>query len=66
MSVELDRLREEVAETKTITASAIALIAGLVEKLRASASLEEVMQLADDLDAQNALLAEAIALNSAE
>lgn len=65
MSVALDRLKQEVAESKTVTESAVTLIQGLRSKLAEivadGTDPEEVAQLANDLDAATASLAVAVA-----
>ncbi len=65
MTPELARLKDEVAETKQITASAVTLLVGLSSQIR---DLKDdpaaLAALADDLDASNAELAAAIAANT--
>lgn len=65
MSDALDRLTTEVAETRSAVDSAVTLISGLAEQIRDlkddPAALEA---LADDLDAQQADIAAAVAANS--
>lgn len=64
MSVELDRLTAEVSETKTAVDSAIALIGGLADAIRAIATDPAALNaLADELDAQQAAIAAAVAAN---
>lgn len=64
----LDELKAEVAETKTVQESAIALLQGLKAKLDealAGGNVEaEVKALRDELDASNAALADAVAANT--
>ena len=61
----LDKLTEEVTENTSVTQSAIALITGLAEKVRAVAGDEAAtLDLANQLDAQNAGLAAAVAANT--
>ena len=56
------RLTEEVAEAKTVNASARTLIAGLAERVRAVAGDEAAtLALATELDAENAAMAQAVA-----
>lgn len=62
----LEELKREVEETKTVINSAITLIGGLAQRLRdiltgGGATEEELQELIDDLDADQASLAEAIA-----
>ena len=65
MSAELDCLTEEVAETKTVVASAKALLSRLAELIRnAGTDPVALAALANDLDAQNAELAAAVAANT--
>lgn len=65
MSAELDRLTTEVAETRAAAASIIALVSGLAEQIR---DLKDdpaaLAALADDLDAQQAAIAEAVTANT--
>ena len=65
MSAALDRLTQEVAETKTAVESAITLIDGLADQIRDlkddPAALEA---LADELDAQQAAIAAAVTANT--
>lgn len=64
MSVELDRLTTEVAETKTAVDSAITLIDGLAQRLRDVANdPAAITALADELDAQQAKIAAAVVAN---
>jgi hypothetical protein len=61
MSAELDRLTTEVAETKAGVASAIRLIQGLAQQIRDNATDPVALNaLADDLDAQQKDLADAV------
>ena len=62
----LEELKREVEETKTVINSAITLIGGLAQRLRdiltgGGATEEELQELIDDLDTEQASLAEAIA-----
>jgi len=60
----LERLTEEVEQSRTVAESAKALIVGLAEQLRqASTDPAAINTLADRLDAQQALLAAAIEAN---
>jgi hypothetical protein len=62
---QLDRLILEVQETKTVMASASALIADLAQRIRDNAGNEAALQaLADELDAAQGALGEAIAANT--
>jgi hypothetical protein len=64
MSVELDRLTAEVAETKTVAASAVTLIEGLAQKIRDSVNDPAALTaLADSLDADQTKIAAAITAN---
>ena len=61
----LEELKREVEETKTVINSAITLIGGLAQRLRdiltgGGATEEELQELIDDLDADQADLAAAI------
>lgn len=66
MSAQLDALKAEVEETKTVAASAVTLLNGLSQQIldlkNDPAALE---QLAADLDASNAALAAAVEANTA-
>lgn len=67
MSPELEALKTEVAETKTIAGSAITLLNGLKTKLDeaiANNNMQDVVQLRNDLDASNNELAAAITANT--
>lgn len=65
MSDSLDRLTAEVAETKTVAASAKAMIAGLAQQIRDNATDEAALnQLADDLDSSTNDLAGALTENT--
>lgn len=61
MSETLDHLRSGVAAIVGAADSAKALIAGLVERLRAIGDISEVNVLADELEAKAAELSEAVA-----
>lgn len=64
MSAALDRLTQEVAETKGAADSAIALLTGLGDYIRANVSDQAALNaLADDLDAKQAEIAAAVAAN---
>lgn len=64
MSAELDRLTTEVTETSGAVDSALALIAGLADQIRAlSTDPAALTALADSLDAQQAKIAAAVAAN---
>src|SRR5215510_6469707 len=64
MSAEVDKLRQEVAENNTVISSAVALINGLAEKLKEAANADDtkaaVLELANQLDANTAILAAAV------
>ena len=65
MSAELDRLTTEVAETKTAIDSALTLIAGLADQIRAlKDDPAKLAALADELDAKQAEIAAAVAANT--
>jgi phage shock protein A len=65
MSAELDRLTVEVSETKTVQESAIALLQKLSDLIRNSVNdPAKLTALADDLDAQQKSLADAVAANT--
>lgn len=65
MSAELDRLTQEVAQTRTVVDSAIALLARLAQLIRDAASdPAKLAALADDLDAQQGALADAVTANT--
>ena len=65
MSAEMDRLRQEVSETKTVAESATALINSLSQQIRDNAEDPEAMrQLADELDASQQTLGAAITANT--
>ena len=62
MSIELDRLTNEVAETAGVVDSAIVLIAGLRDAIIAAGTDPAALTaLADSLDSQQAALAAAVA-----
>lgn len=67
MSPELEALKTEVSETKTIAGSAIALLNGLKTKLDeaiANNNMQDVVELRNELDASNNELAAAITANT--
>jgi septal ring factor EnvC (AmiA/AmiB activator) len=65
MSAALDRLTTEVSETATVVDSAIALISGLADQIRAlQTDPAALAALADALDAKQAELAAAVAANT--
>lgn len=65
MSAELDRLTTEVAETKTVTQSAIVLLGQLSDLIRQNANDPTALNaLADQLDSNQADLANAVAANT--
>ncbi len=64
-SPELDRLTQAVADEKTVTASAIALMTNLSQRIRDNADNPTALAaLADELDANKAALAQAIIDNT--
>ena len=63
----IDALRQEVQETRDVTQAAVTLLQGLKQRLDeaiASGNMGDVQALADDLDASNRALADAIAANT--
>lgn len=67
MSAALDRLTQEVAETKTAVASVLTLVAGLAQQIRDNAENPAALEaLADDLDASQKEIADAITANTPE
>ncbi len=65
MAQAMDNLRREVGETKTVIASAKALLTNLADRLRSNAGDPAAIQaLADELDGQQSDLAAAIAANT--
>lgn len=65
MSVAMDNLVREVGETKTVIASAKALLKSLADRLRSNAGDPAAIQaLADELDAEQTGLSQAIAENT--
>lgn len=65
MTDALTRLKTEVTETRTVMISAITLITGLGALIRSNIGNEDALNaLADDLDAQQRDLAEAISANT--
>jgi hypothetical protein len=65
MSAALDRLTAEVAETKTAVASVLTLVQGLAAQIRDNIDDSDALNaLADDLDASQQQIADAIAANT--
>lgn len=65
MSAELDRLKTEVAETNTAIGSVLALVEGLAQQIRDNATDPAALTaLADELDAQQQAIADAVAANT--
>lgn len=65
MSVELDRLTQEVADTKSSVDSVIALVEGLAQQIRDSVNDPAALNaLADELDAQQGRIAAAVSANT--
>lgn len=69
MSQALDRLKAEVAETKSVNESVRTLIGGMAEQIRTlaangGASDAELNQMADELDAEQAKMAQAVQANT--
>lgn len=64
-SVEMQRLTDEVAQTKTIAKSAVTLLGGLSQQIRDTAGdREAALTLANELDSSNEELAAAITANT--
>jgi hypothetical protein len=72
MSAALDRLKAEIAENKTVTASVLALVSSVSDQLRelsakvaaGDAAEAEIAALADELDANTNALAGAVTQNT--
>ncbi len=65
MSAALDKITSEVADTKSVIASAVTLINGLAQQIRdLSTDPVALNALADDLDASSKSLADAVAANT--
>lgn len=65
MSPELQRLTDEVAETKQLAASSVTLINGLAQQIRDNANDPAALNaLADDLDGSNKEIADAVTANT--
>jgi len=65
MTAALDRITQEVSETKTAVASVLTLVAGLATQIRDNAEDPVALNaLADDLDAGQAEIAAAITANT--
>lgn len=65
MSAALDRLTADVSALTTVDASAIALLSGLADQIRANAEDPAAMnKLADDIEAQNTALSAAVTANT--
>lgn len=65
MTAALDRLTAEVAETKTVAASLEAVVAGLAQQIRDNIGDDAALNaLADDLDATNKGIADAVTANT--
>jgi chromosome segregation ATPase len=65
MSAVLDRLTQQVSETKTVIDSAILLIQGLRDQLIAAQNdPERIQELIDELDASEQSLAQAVSDNT--
>jgi hypothetical protein len=61
MSVALDNLKKEVAETKTVNKSVLTLIAGLADQIRELIDDEDaLLELANELDAEQAKFADVL------
>lgn len=66
MSVEMDRLTQEVADTKTSVDSVITLVEGLAQQIRDNAGDPAALNaLADELDAQQGRISAAVTANTA-
>jgi len=67
MSAELDKLTQEVSENNTAVDSLITLVTGLADQIRAlKDDPAKLLQLANDLDAQQAKIAAAVTANTPE
>jgi hypothetical protein len=67
MSVALDNLKKEVAETKTVNKSVLTLIAGLADQIRELIDDEDaLLELANELDAEQAKFADVLRANTPE
>lgn len=65
MSQQLDKLSQEVTQTTTVIDSAITLINGLSQQIRESVDdPAKLLDLANQLDAKQVALAEAVAANT--
>lgn len=65
MNQEMENMAAEVAETKTVVASAIKLIDGISQQIKdAAGDKVKLKELTDSLDADNKLLAEKVAENT--
>lgn len=65
MSVELDRLTQEVADTKTSVDSVITLVDGLAQQIRDSVNdPAKLLELAAELDSQQGRIAAAVSANT--
>jgi uncharacterized protein YoxC len=65
MSAALDRLTEEVNQTSTAVDSVLALVGGLADQIRAlQDDPAKLAALADELDAKQAAIADAVAANT--
>lgn len=65
MKQELERLTVEVAETKTVMASAVTLLQGLSDRIKeADGDKAKLTELTDELDSNTNALAQAVAANT--
>lgn len=65
MSAALDRLTQEVAQTKDAVASVLTLVDGLAQQIRDNIDDSDALNaLADDLDAQQKDIADAVTANT--
>lgn len=64
MTVAFDQLKQDVAQLTTVTESALALIDGLVEKLKTVTTDEELQAVIQDVEADKDKLAAAVAENT--
>jgi methyl-accepting chemotaxis protein len=65
MAGELDRLTNEVAETRTATKAIVTLVEGLAQQIRDNAGDPEALnRLADELDAAQQEIADAVSANT--
>jgi hypothetical protein len=64
MGAAIDLLKDEVASLTTVVESAIALIQGLVDRVKDAATLEEVQVVVAEIEAEKQALANKVAENT--